>query len=187
MKNFVLSLSLVATVFAASFCQADAAPKNIIPKVTYDEPHTRPTYPSVIGVEALGRASSYSIFFERSLRDDLAVGVGFGTAAVKDTTTNADRNSNAVIIPMYVNYYFMKQAGSPFLTGGLNLFPNSSSLKNSTAKLSDFELPDAVIYPVLGAGYEYRTDTQFLVRVTGYLLLGSSVQPWVGMAVGYAF
>jgi len=147
--------------------------------------HTRVTYPSAIGVEVLGRAGLWSVFFDQVVSDELSVGVGYGGVPLQ-TLADADLGTSAKLLPVYGNYYFTRQAGSLFGTAGIDVVFNSADTRNAKANPSGAEFGTQSILPSIGLGYENRTDTGFLFRLTGYALIGHKVSPWVGVSFGYA-
>jgi hypothetical protein len=149
--------------------------------------HTRVTYPSALSVEVLGRSMLYTVSFDQVMNDHLAAGGGIGTVSTVFPNTDTDANKTATFVPVYMNYYFLADGGSPFVTGGVTLITNHSSVKNLETSTGGLKLPSSSVMPVFGGGYENRGDTGFLFRVTGYLVAGKSIAPWVGFSFGYAF
>jgi hypothetical protein len=135
---------------------------------------TRPTYPTVIGVEALGRAASYSFFVDRMLDETFAAGVGFGGGPVP-------------MIPVYGNYYLAQSQGSLYLTAAASLVLNLDDVRGRETSAGGWVISDNVI-PVFGLGYENRSDQGYLFRTTAYgAYVGSELKPWVGVSLGYGF
>jgi hypothetical protein len=135
---------------------------------------TRATYPTILGVEALGRAASYSFFADRMLDDDLGAGVGFGGGPVP-------------MVPVYANYYLGSEQGSLYLTAAVSLVLDLDSVRGRETSAGNWIISDNVI-PVFGVGYENRSDQGYLFRATGYAAyVGSSLKPWVGVSFGYGF
>jgi hypothetical protein len=162
MKNHESWLSVCALIgFGVAGVSAHAA-------------QTRPTYPGVIGIEALGRAASASVYFDRMLDADFAAGVGYGGGPVP-------------MVPVYANYYLGSEQGSLFLTAGVSMVLNPNSARGKLTAAGDWKIQDNVI-PQLGLGYENRSDQGYLFRGTGYAVYsGSQFKPWVGVSFGYAF
>lgn len=152
-----------------------------------DGAHTRVTYPSAVSAEILGRSALYTIAFDQVVNDWIAAGVGIGTVSTVLPNTDTDAGRTATFVPVYMNYYFMKEGGSPYVTGGVTLITNHSSVKGLETSTGGLEIPSSTIMPTFGGGYENRGDNGFLFRVTGYLLAGKSMTPWVGFTFGYAF
>lgn len=150
--------------------------------------HTRVTNPNAIGVELLGQGVLYSLFFDRVLNDDLAAGFGYGVAPTK-TAAGGDTGVSAVLIPVHVNYYFTRDQGSLYATGGVTIVANPGEIQGTQSKLSISELrySDSPILPVVGIGYENRGDMGFLFRGTAYAIVADTVSPWIGFSFGYAF
>ncbi|MCC7440229.1 MAG: hypothetical protein IT285_01265 [Bdellovibrionales bacterium] len=146
--------------------------------------HTRVTNPNTLGVEGLGKAALYSVFFDRVLNDDLAAGVGFGTVTLSYGSTDI----SSTIIPMYVNYYFTQDGGSLFLTAGADIvMMDGEASGDAESSLGGFSFSESGVMPVAGLGYESRGDSGFLFRVTGYALFSTKVYPWIGFSFGYSF
>ncbi|MBU6374399.1 MAG: hypothetical protein KGQ59_00225 [Bdellovibrionales bacterium] len=135
---------------------------------------TRPTYPTVIGVEGLGRASSASVFLDRMLDENFAAGVGFGGGPIS-------------IVPVYANYYLGGEQGSLYVTGGVSLVMNLSKVRQQESPGAGWKMTESVL-PIFGAGYENRSDQGYLFRVTGYMAYADKkFEPWAGVSLGYAF
>jgi len=135
---------------------------------------TRPTYPTAVGVEALGRAASYSFFVDRMLDEHLAAGVGYGGGPIP-------------MVPVYANYYLSADQASLYLTAAASLVLDLDRVRGRVTSAGGWVVSDAVI-PVVGLGYENRSDQGALFRVAGYgAYVGSTLKPWVGVCLGYAF
>ncbi len=148
--------------------------------------HTRVTYPSAMSVEVLGRAAFGSLNFDQVFSDDLAAGLGLGFSSLQ-TMAGADAGKSATFLPFYANYYFMREASSVYFTMGATVLLNSNSAKNLKANPSGIELGTKGVLPHFGVGFENRTDTGFLFRVTAYGILGETLKPWVGGSFGICF
>jgi hypothetical protein len=142
--------------------------------------NTRVSNPSAIIFELGGRNLLYSIGYDRVLNENFSAGVGFGTL-----TTNTNQSTS--VIPVYVNYYFMQEAGSAYATAGADLLTNPTEISGSNSNASSLKFTNSPILPHLGLGYEYRSDTGFLFRITAYGFVSSSVTPWGGVTFGYSF
>ena len=147
---------------------------------------TRITNPNAINLEVLGRGLLYSISFDRVLSDDLAAGIGFGTVGLNNIDGTGSNQSTA-LIPVYINYYFMRDSGSLFVTGGATLVGNSSGANGLKANFSGLQFNSTPVLPTFGAGFESRGDSGFLFRVTAYGIIGQTLSPWVGFTLGYSF
>lgn len=148
---------------------------------------TRATYPSVVSVELLGRSMLYSVNFDQALNENMSAGVGLGSSSMNIHNTDMDANKSATFLPAYFSYYFLNAAGSPYVTAGVTLILNHSSVKGTDTSTGSLEIPSSSVMPTAGGGYEYRSDTGFLFRVAGYLIAGRSLTPWLGFSFGYAF
>lgn len=174
LKTSVASLVLASTAgLAAPSAQAE---------------HTRVTNPNVIGVELLGQGVLYSIFYDRVLNDDLVAGFGYGVAPT-ETAAGGNTGVSAAFIPVHVNYYFTRDQGSFYGTGGVTIVTNPDEIAGTQSKLSISELrySDSPILPVVGIGYENRGDMGFLFRGTAYAIFADTISPWIGFSFGYAF
>jgi len=135
---------------------------------------TRPTYPTVFGLEALGRASTGSVFFDRMLDENFAAGIGYGGGPIS-------------MLPVYGNYYLSSDQGSLYLTGGISAVLNYDSIKGRKTALGDWTVNQSVL-PMFGLGYENRSDQGYLFRLTGYGIYAAKVfQFWGGLSLGFAF
>jgi hypothetical protein len=150
-------------------------------------PHTRVTYPSAFSVEMLGRGMLYTVNYDQVVNDNIAAGVGFGSVSTNLHGLDVDANKTVSFLPAYMNYYFLKEAGSPFVTGGVTLILNHASTKGLDTSTGNLQIPNSSVMPTFGGGYENRSDTGFLFRVTGYLIAGKTLTPWLGFAFGYGF
>jgi len=147
---------------------------------------TRLTNPNAVSVEGLGRGLLYSIDFDRVLNDDMAAGFGFGTSGTQNPDSSSS-SQTATLFPVYINYYFMRDQGSLYVTAGAAIVTNYTSLSGLKASVGGLKFPNSVLLPEFGAGYESRGDSGFLFRVTAYGIVGQNVIPWVGFAFGFAF
>ncbi len=181
MRSFVRpALVLIALAFGIVSAQASTTGGPLTA-------HTRATYPSAVSLELLGRAMLYSINFDQVLNDNIAAGVGLGSVSTNFHDTDHDANQTATFVPAYMYYYFNKTAGSPFLTGGVTLILNHAGVKNLDTSTGSLQIPSSSVMPTFGGGYENRMDSGFLFRVTGYLIAGKSLTPWLGFSFGYGF
>jgi len=149
--------------------------------------HTRVTYPSAVSVEMLGRGMPYPVNFDQVLNDNIAVGVGLGSSGMLIRGTDTDTDPSATFVPAYMNYYFLLEQGSPFITAGMTLITNHSSVKNFETKTGNLEIPSSNVMPTFGGGYENRGDNGFLFRAAAYFMAGRKLTPWLGFAIGYGF
>jgi hypothetical protein len=181
MRLFIrLSMVVAVVVFGTSSALATATGGPL-------DNHSRVTYPSAVSLEVLGRSMLYSVNFDQVLNDNIAAGVGFGTVSMQAHNTSMDADKTASFVPAYMNYYFNKAANSPFVTGGVTLILNHSSVKGLDTSTGGLQIPTSSVMPTFGGGYESRSDTGFLFRVTGYLIAGRDLTPWLGFSFGYGF
>lgn len=147
--------------------------------------HTRVTNPNAFSLEVLGRGGLYSVNFDRVLTDEFVAGIGYGSLTGRSTVGTSQETVKATVIPLYVNYYFQRSAGSVFATAGMSMVRFDGS--RFDAKLGNYALEDNGIVPGFGVGYENRGDYGFLFRITGYAFITENITPWLGFTFGYAF
>ncbi len=140
--------------------------------------HTRVTNPGAASLEVLGRAVLYSLNFDYVMGDDMAAGLGIGAVTTK-------QSGSATMIPAYFLYYFSREQGSIFATGGVTVM--SSSLGGQVSKAGNVGFDANQVLPNLGLGYENRGDGGYLFRVAAYGMLAAEVKPWLGFSFGWAF
>jgi len=148
--------------------------------------NVRVTNPNAISVEALGRSLMYSVNFDRAMNEDMVAGFGFGGTPTKNAA-GASAGITATMFPVYFNYYFLRDQGSLFATGGVSILTNSTSVNGLTSNPGGLDFNSSSVLPNFGVGYENRGDTGFLFRFTAYAIVGKSLAPWIGFSLGYAF
>jgi hypothetical protein len=148
--------------------------------------HTRVTNPNALNVEVFGRGLLYSVNFDRVVSDDLVAGIGFGSTSMR-TLDDQDPGVTATLVPVYVNYYFMRDQGSLYVTAGADVVTNSSDLKGLKSTYGGMQFNANAVLPTFGLGYENRGDYGFLFRVAAYGVVAKSVNPWFGFTLGWAF
>jgi hypothetical protein len=146
---------------------------------------TRVTYPATLSAEIGGRAGLYSVNFDRVLNDDLAAGIGFGSLQAE--TSGVGNKQGSAVIPIYLNAYLMRDAGSLYLTAGASLLTSPDSIKGKTLTPGSLQFSSSPFMAHFGLGYEYRSDVGYLVRLTAYGLVSQNIAPWGGISVGYSF
>lgn len=148
--------------------------------------HTRVSDPNFIGIEFFGRGLMMSLIYDRTLGEDLAAGGGFGLVGMRNTD-GSDADKTAFLLPIYMNYYFKRDEGSPLISAGATMVLNSFDVKDLKANLSGVEFSSIAFQPNIGFGYEYRADAGFLFRAMAYGILAKNIHPWFGATLGYAF
>jgi hypothetical protein len=149
--------------------------------------HTRVTYPNAISLEVFGRGLLYGLSYDRVLSDDLVVGLSYGHTPLDDLNGN-DANVGTSLIPVYLNYYFSRSAGSLFMTAGVTVVTSTDEAKDHKTGYGGVEFGSSrPVLPTFGVGFEERSDANFLFRVTGYGIVGRKLAPWFGISLGYAF
>lgn len=179
LKNGIFSFGLSLIFFTVV---ANAMPYVAAPKAS----NTRLTYPTSVSVELLGRGMLGSLNFDQVINEDLAAGVGISTVSTNYPSSNVSANQSAVMIPVYMNYYFSRTAGSLFGTAGLSLVTNSRDVQGLDSSVGNLRFPHSSVLPTFGVGYENRGDNQFLFRVTAYGMVGDKFTGWLGFTFGAA-
>lgn len=149
--------------------------------------NTRVTYPSVVSLEVLGRTTLYTIGFDQVVNENIAVGAGFGSVSANFAGTDIDASRTISMVPVYMNYYFMKEQGTLFATAGATLITNHSKVKGLESTTGNMIVPSSNVMPTVGVGYENRGDNGFLFRVTAYGIMAKKFTPWMGFSFGYGF
>lgn len=161
-----------------------------------------------LSLELGGKGLVYSLAYERSFSPYATAGVGFSYLGITaDAGDLADAQATIYLIPVYVNLYYNFQ-GEPrhrlFGTGGITLTSvsisaHSDAVTEVSNKLgSDMELDLGVgaggtfPFPLIGAGYEFKSSTNFLVRLSAYGIYTYDIFPqafnlWAGIAAGVTF
>ncbi len=168
-RMFLFAVTIVLS--AATYAHADEA---------------RSVNPNALSLEIFGKSALYTVEYDRAMTEDVFAGIGIGTVGINNLD-GSNANSTAVLIPVYVGYYFFRDQGSPYIEAGASIVANSQTATNHEAALSSVQFPNGQVMPHFGAGWETRTDQGFLFRVTGYALIGANVKPWFGATFGYAF
>lgn len=151
-------------------------------------PNTRLTYPGALSIEFLGRTGLWSVNYDMTFQDQISAGFGIGSVGVGGNSASGSTiDTQAWMIPVYMNYYFAKSGSTFFGTLGATLVTNNNKVKNGEAETSDIEFGSSSVIPNFGAGYEMRTDNGFLFRVAGYGLIADNFSPWFGASFGFAF
>jgi hypothetical protein len=179
MKLLTLT-ALTALILAASTFDVDAAtPANDPTPNTIESEAAAPANDlrqHSFSLELLGRGLLYSFNYDYAMNEDVALGIGAANYSFSSGTENA----SAWIIPLYANYYFTQGKHRLFATGGANVI-FASAQANDDEKVSGSGLAG-----VLGGGYEYRADNDFLFRAAPYAFVGKASGVWVGFSLGYS-
>ncbi len=140
--------------------------------------------PNAISAELLGRGLLYSINYDRSINENIAVGAGFSYWSLSSYTSKA----SVLVVPLYGNYYFSPDSNRGFITAGMDIV--SVSVEDHGFYSSDnyFAGHASGVAAVVGGGYEYRGKGGFLFRGAPYLLAGSGgAAVWLGLTFGTTF
>jgi hypothetical protein len=146
----------------------------------------RATRTNAVSLELFGRGLLYTMQIDSMLSEELGAGVGFGTVGLK-RPGGADLNTSARLIPVYMNYYFQPEQGSLFATLAASLVANVGTAKGNESAVGDVTFSSSSVQPSFGLGYENRSPTGVVLRLTAYGIVAQKVYPWFGFALGYAF
>jgi hypothetical protein len=148
--------------------------------------HTRVTNPNALNVEFLGRGMLYSVNYDRVVNDDIVAGFGFGSTPLSYPDGTGAGVSTA-LIPVWASYYFAREQGSFYVTGGADIVTNTGAVSGLKSTFGNIAFNANPVLPYVGVGYENRGDSGFLFRVAVYGILTANVYPWGGLSAGYAF
>lgn len=146
----------------------------------------RVTNPSALSVEVLGRGFLYSVNYDQVMSEDFAAGFGIGRVPLNNTD-GKDSGSSVTVLPGYFNYYFMKEQGSLYASGGLTIITDTNTAKGKVSSAGSVQFTSSIIVPNVGLGYENRAESGFMFRIAGYLMSAHKIYPWVGVTFGYTF
>ncbi len=148
--------------------------------------NTRVTYPNALSIEALGKGLLYALQYDRVISEQMGIGLGLGHVKTR-LVPGANADVATSLLSAHFRFYFSQEAGSLYLVGGPTLVANGDAVKNRFAAVSALEFSDTPLLALAGVGYEYRSDAQFLMRITGYAIAGKNIIPLAGITLGYAF
>ena len=146
----------------------------------------RVTKPTSVGLELFGRGLLYGLHIDQVLAEELAAGIGYGSVGLK-TPGGTDLNTSVRLLPAYVNYYFMQEQGSLFATLGATMVLNQSTANGNVAQMSGVQFNSSGVLPTMGVGYENRSPTGVILRITAYGMIAKTFYPWFGFDLGFAF
>lgn len=130
-----------------------------------------------VSLELLGRAGLYSFNYDYSFNPNVSAGAGFSFYSI----SSGGDSATLIILPVYVNYYFMEHVHRPFVSGGIDLLFASAKVGGS----GTFTGSGAAA--IIGGGYEYKGDSGFVFRAAPYFLIASNSGLWLGLSAGYSF
>lgn len=133
--------------------------------------------PNTISLELLGRGGLYSLNYDRTLSDKVAVGAGISRYNISAGGASA----GAWMLPFYANYYFGKSNHRAFVSAGPTLILASGDMGDGSGLVTGSGLAGT-----LGGGYEYRADNGFLFRAAPYVFVGNAKGVWIGLSAGYS-
>lgn len=174
MKRGFLAIAVLAWCLASA---ANARAEE--PAATTAFEITRVSNPNAFSVEAFGRGMLANVLYDRTLTRDIGLGVGFGMVGTDGTYF-------AALVPVFVNVYFARAQGSVFATAGATFVPNSSLVGGAMTVVGNLRLAQFPMIANVGVGYENRSDSGFLIRITAYAQYSASFAPWFGLTLGYS-
>ncbi len=147
--------------------------------------------PNALSIELAGRGILYSLNYDRSLGSTVSLGAGFSAISAGAQVAMVDVKITVLTFPVFVNFYPIGNNHRPFLTGGITFV--SLSIDGDLNEV-DENLPTIkngargfFPLPILGAGYEYKSDGGFLFRLSPYVTYLENVQLWGGLTLGGTF
>lgn len=137
--------------------------------------------PSAATLELGGRALAYSFSYDRAISDHLSLGIGLSSWTTRNWWTGY--NETVTVIPIYADYYFTEEPGRGYFTLGFDGISVTNQSGPGDANVFD----NNGVAVTLGAGYEFRHNSGFILRVGGVMIMGGSFTLSPFAAVGYTF
>jgi hypothetical protein len=137
--------------------------------------------PNTVSLELFGRALLYSLDFDRAITSHITLGVGVSYWHQSDWWQ--DYSANVTVVPVYMNYYFSESPRRGYVSVGadwITVSNNGGSDENDT-------FTNSGVAAVVGGGYEYRDNSNFFMRIGGYLIIGRSTELSPSVNLGFAF
>lgn len=157
-------------------------PQNFSPWYEAETPESREiihSQPNAITLEFLGRALAYSLNYDRAFTEHITVGLGI--SSWQESWRWSQYQSTVVVLPVYMNYYFSEKMGRGFASAGVDFIHVSQTANNDNSFMNNGAAA------TLGAGYETRDRSGFLLRIGFYLVAGQPVELSPAVDIGYAF
>ncbi len=136
-------------------------------------------HPNAASLEVFGRASIYSLDFDRAISDHITLGAGIAYWDAYQWWPHNNYEASITVIPVYMNYYFTQDHARGFISAGADFINASQSgLGNGTFTQSG-------VAAVLGGGFECRNRSNFLFRLGGFLIVGrtTTLNPSIGLGI----
>lgn len=146
---------------------------------------TRNARPNVISLEFFGRNITYSLNYDRALGPDWAIGLGWGRVGLRELD-GTDNGEAATLLPLYGNFYILRDSDTPFITASATFLLTGAAPSKKTNSPT-LEFPENSLLTSVGVGYESRSHIGFIFRVTGYVIGGKTLLPWIGASAGWTF
>ncbi|MEK6577935.1 MAG: hypothetical protein AABZ55_01795 [Bdellovibrionota bacterium] len=150
------------------------------------ESRLRSQAPHVLSFELFGRSFLYGVQYDRTVGPAWCAGMGLAKISAEGDSPSSSSGSTWVI-PLFTHYYLTEQDHSPLLTAGITLLPQGPALQGRHAIQGTTVFPSVPFLATLGAGYEWRQDSGFIFRTSGFLTWGGNLAPALGIVFGQAF
>lgn len=133
--------------------------------------------PNDMDLELGGRCLLYSFSYQRMLAEPF--GLQAGVSMIGGGSSGG--SSSILFVSVGGKAYFLPGNASPFLGGGLVTVTSSTTA-------GPFSSGASGVYGYVNPGFEYRSDSGFLVRGSVYTLFaGDAFFVWPGLSIGLAF
>lgn len=160
-----------------------------------------------MGVELGGKALTYSLFYERMVGSQAALGIGYGYQELNINPLFGKVKVSVTTLPLYAQYYFQRYSHRLSTLGGVTMLQvdagytakipsdmvqtedQQANQSINNALPSELQVGAGATIPVAmtGVGYEYRTMSGFIFRTNIYGFLYPIVKPHFGLSFGGHF
>jgi hypothetical protein len=134
---------------------------------------------NAVSFEIGGRALLYSIDFDHHISDFFDVGVGFSIWNLNNYWSGY--NATVTVVPIYTDFYFSRHLNRPYITAGVDLI----NVTHNGYSHDIFTNSGAAA--VVGLGYEIRSYSGLVLRLSADFITGRSLVFSPGVALGYGF
>jgi hypothetical protein len=138
---------------------------------------SRTEAPNDVNIELAGKCLLYSFSYQRMVAEPFGLEVGVSLLG----GGSSESSSSILFFSGGGRFYFIPKDSSPFIAGGFVALTASSSS-------GPFSSSSSSSYGYVGPGFEYRSESGFLLRGSVYALLaGGGFFVWPGVTFGIAF